>query len=227
MKKYNCSTIIFSSSATVYGNAQSPLSEKTSHAGKGISNPYGNTKYISETMLRDFAEANEEFNIICLRYFNPIGAHPSGLLGESPKGIPQNIMPFMLKVAKQLPEYKSLRVFGDDYETPDGSCIRDYIHVMDLAECHFKALEHASLSKSSFDIFNVGTGKGTSVFELIDTFKKVNNIDLPYTVVERRKGDQPSVYCDVSRAKSILNFEPKYSITDMCRDSWNYFHRSV
>ena len=227
MKKYHCKKLIFSSSATVYGNAQPPLIE-TMDIGIGITNPYGQTKFIIERILEDFSNINKNFNIIILRYFNPIGAHPSGLLGENPNDIPNNLMPYLLKVAYKtnidntLPGYDYLSVFGNDYNTHDGTCIRDYIHVMDLAESHILSIEKINNMEKNLNIFNIGLGKGTSVIELINIFERVNNIKLPYKIAEKRDGDLPIVYCDSNKSKIILGFSPKFSVEDMCRDSWNY-----
>lgn len=227
MEKYNCRKLIFSSSATVYGNAQPPLIENMV-IGNGITNPYGQTKFMIERILEDFSKINKNFNIIILRYFNPIGAHPSGLLGENPNDVPNNLMPYLLKVAyknnidKKIQGYDYLSVFGNDYNTPDGTCIRDYIHVMDLAESHILSIEKINKMEKNLNIFNIGLGKGTSVIELIHIFERVNNVKIPYKIIEKREGDLPVVYCDSNKCKTILGFSSKYSVEDMCKNSWNF-----
>lgn len=224
MDKYNCHELIFSSSATVYGTSKSPLIED-SLIGDGISNPYGNTKYISEIILKDFSKMKNK-KIISLRYFNPIGCHKSGLIGEKSNGIPSNIMPYLLNVAlqnnseKYLNEkYDYLKIFGNDYNTDDGTCIRDYIHVVDLANAHVKALETIKLG---YKYYNIGTGKGTSVLQLIKCFENKNNVNIPYKIVKRRQGDIDIVYCSNKKIKNELNWYPKYNLDDMCINSWNY-----
>lgn len=224
MEQYNCHELIFSSSATVYGKSKSPLNEE-SYIGNGITNPYGNSKYIAEIILKDFSKIKNN-KIISLRYFNPIGCHQSGLIGEKSSGIPSNIMPYLLNVSLQnnnnkfLNEnYNYLKIFGNNYNTKDGTCIRDYIHVVDLANAHLKALESL---KDGYNYYNIGTGKGTSVLELINTFENVNNIKIPYEIVEKRKGDIDQVYCSINKANIELKWYPKYNIEDMCKDSWNF-----
>jgi UDP-glucose 4-epimerase len=217
--KYKVKNFIFSSSATVYGDSLPPF-EETSTVGHGITNPYGRTKYMMEEILRDVFKSST-MSIILLRYFNPIGAHPSGLLGEIPKGVPNNLFPYLLDVAEK--KRMKLHIFGNDYLTNDGTCIRDYIHVMDIAEGHysaFKLLE--TVPDKLFDIFNLGTGKGTSVLELIHTFEEVNNIEIPYEIVDRRPGDVPISYAFVMKAKELLNWEAQRSLKDMCIDGWNF-----
>jgi len=227
MEKYNCNHLVFSSSATVYGNQISPMNEDAS-VGIGITNPYGRTKYMLEHILNDFCTANKKLNVIALRYFNPIGAHPSGMIGENPNDTPNNLMPILLKVAINNntsfnfgKDYDTLNIFGNDYDTQDGTCERDFIHVVDLEKAHVCAIKHIDNLKG-FKVFNVGTGKPTSVFQLVDTFKKVNNVSLPYTIKDRRQGDIGSCYCDPGYIKSVLKWEPEYSIEDMCRDAWVY-----
>lgn len=210
MKAFHCDNLIFSSSATVYGTQDYPVAE-TSETGRGITNPYGRSKYIIEEILKDL-----NINCISLRYFNPVGAHPSGLLNENPKGIPNNLMPYIVRSV--LNDNITLTVFGSDYETVDGTCIRDYIHVMDLAKGHLLALQKIS-SLKGFNAINLGTGKGTSVLELIKTFEYVNNIKVKYVIGDRRTGDLPIVYASVDKATEVLGFEPYYMIADMCRDS--------
>lgn len=213
--KYNVNKFIFSSSATVYGDQESPL-----HEGMELgitTNPYGETKAMSERILSDTANANPEFEVTLLRYFNPVGAHESGLIGEDPNGIPNNLLPFVSKVAKGT--LKELSIFGDDYNTPDGTGVRDYIHVVDLAKGHIKALEH---SKPGVNIYNLGTGKGTSVLELVNAFIKENKVDIPYKIVGRRPGDIATSYADPSKANKDLNWKTEKTINDMVRDAWNF-----
>ncbi len=213
--KHRVNKFVFSSSATVYGEKESPLIEDMG-LGK-TTNPYGETKAMSERILSDIAYANPSFGLTLLRYFNPIGAHKSGLIGEDPNGIPNNLMPFITKVAKR--ELKELSIFGNDYDTPDGTGIRDYIHVVDLAKGHVKAIE---MLDKGVEIFNLGTGRGTSVLELLNAFISVNEIKVPYKIVERRKGDIAVCYADVSKAKDKLGWQAKLSIEDMVRDSWRF-----
>jgi len=216
MKKYNCRKFIFSSSATVYGTQEPPLLE-THQTGAGLTNPYGQTKYFQEQILQDFSKVHPDFEITLLRYFNPVGAHSSGLIGEDPSGIPNNLFPFVLRVASR--QYKELSIFGDDYNTHDGTCVRDFIHVMDLAHGHISAINH---SKKGTNIYNLGTGKGVSVMELVKTFEKVNGISIPYKIAERRPGDIESVYSDATKAKKHLQWETTCTIEDICRDGYNF-----
>jgi UDP-glucose 4-epimerase len=216
MKKYNCKKFIFSSSATVYGTQEPPLLE-THQTGVGLTNPYGQTKYFQEQILQDFSKVHPDFEITLLRYFNPVGAHPSGLIGEDPNGIPNNLFPFVLRVASR--QYKELSIFGDDYNTPDGTCVRDFIHVMDLARGHISAIDH---SKKGTNIYNLGTGKGVSVMELVKTFEKVNGISVPYKIAERRPGDIESVYSDAKKAKECLQWETTCTIEDICKDGYHF-----
>ena len=216
MKKYDCKKFIFSSSATVYGTQEPPLLE-THQTGAGLTNPYGQTKYFQEQILQDFSKVNPDFEITLLRYFNPVGAHPSGLIGEDPNGIPNNLFPFVLRVASR--QYNELSIFGDDYNTPDGTCVRDFIHVMDLARGHIAAISH---SKIGTNIYNLGTGKGVSVMELVKTFEKVNGITIPYKITERRPGDIESVYSDAEKAKKRLHWETTCTIEDVCNDGYNF-----
>jgi len=225
MKKYEVKKLIFSSSATVYGNAPVPMTEKSA-IGNGITNPYGMTKYMIELILKDFCKSDPSFKIMSLRYFNPVGAHPSGLIGENPNNIPNNLMPFLLKVAYQnnlgnfLGEaFKEVKIFGNDYDTRDGTGLRDYIHVVDLAKAHVKAYEKLG---EGYDYVNLGTGEGTTVLEMIEIFEKVNNVKIPYTIVERRDGDLAKVYCNPLKAKELLGWVVEKSLEDMCRDSWNF-----
>lgn len=215
MKEFSVKKLVFSSSATVYGNPSSlPILEDFPLSA---TNPYGQTKLMIETILKDVYKADNSLDITILRYFNPIGAHESGLLGEDPNGIPNNLMPYIVKVAtNKLPV---LNVFGNDYNTVDGTGVRDYIHVMDLANGHILALKNP---KSGLKIYNLGTGKGTSVLELVTMFEKVNNLKVNYKIVARRPGDIDACYASNKKAKNELGFETKYSLEDMCKDSYNF-----
>ncbi len=224
LRQNNCKNIIFSSSASVYGCSE--VVPVTEDAPKGIcTSPYGRTKSIIEDILLDLHAADlqindpQPWNVVLLRYFNPIGAHPSGLIGEEPNGIPNNLMPYITQVA--IGKLEKLHVFGDDYDTPDGTAVRDYIHVVDLAKGHVKALQ-CIVENRGVAIYNLGTGKGTSVLELVKAFEKANDIDLPYVVDGRRPGDIPSLYADPSKANKELGWKTELSIEDMCRDSWNW-----
>src|SRR5690554_5289786 len=214
-EEYILKHFIFSSSATVYGDQESPLYETLEL--KKTTNPYGETKKISERILSDFAKNNERMHITLLRYFNPIGAHKSGLIGEKPQGIPNNLMPYVTQVAKGIRE--RLSVFGNDYDTVDGTGVRDYIHVVDLAKGHIAALLKA---KQGLNVYNLGSGVGTSVLELISTFEKVNNIKIPYEIIDRRPGDLATVYADASKAKEELDWETKLTVEDMVKDAWTF-----
>lgn len=218
--KYDVKKFIFSSSATVYGDRVSPILE--SHELLPTSNPYGETKAMCERILMDVAAINPEFSVSILRYFNPVGAHESGLIGEALSGIPNNIMPYITKVAKG--EFSTLNVFGGDYPTIDGTGVRDYIHVMDLAEGHVAALKHLT---SGVHVYNLGTGKGTSVLQLVDAFEKVNGVQVPYKIVDRRNGDLASIFADVSKAERELQWQAKRTIEGMCRDAWNFEKNDV
>lgn len=217
MEKYGVKKIIFSSSATVY--KESEILPLTENMPLGVTNPYGRTKLIIEEILQDIAYVDKEFKAVILRYFNPIGAHKCGLFGEENNGIPNNLMPYIVKVAKG--ELEFLRVFGDDYTTKDGTGVRDYIHVCDLAKAHVKAIK-AFEFKENVNIYNIGTGKGYSVFEIINNFEKATGIKIPYKVVERRKGDIGENYSDSRKAQLELGFKTKYDILEMCRDAWNF-----
>lgn len=219
MKENNVKTIVFSSSATVYGNPKELPIKETSETGN-TTNPYGTSKLFVEKILKDLYESDNTWNICILRYFNPIGAHKSGLIGENPNGIPANLLPYITKVAKG--ELKQLKIFGNDYNTKDGTGVRDYIHVVDLAVGHLKALEKLEKDKQGMHIYNLGTGKGSSVLEIVKTFEKVNNIKVPYEIVERREGDIDECYSDPSKAQKELNFKTKYTLEDMVKDAWNY-----
>lgn len=213
--EYNIPKFIFSSSATVYGEGVSPFSEDMTLLKR--TNPYGETKAMSERILIDTAKANKDFVVTLLRYFNPIGAHKSGLIGEVPNGIPNNLMPYIAQVAKGIRE--KLYIFGNDYDTLDGTGIRDYIHVVDLAKGHLAALES---DRKCINIYNLGTGKGTSVLELVNSFVKINNIEIPYEITERRPGDIGICYADVSKAKEELNWEAMLTLDDMVSDAWAF-----
>ena len=217
MNEFNVKSIVFSSSATVYGNPKSlPIKEDFPLS---TTNPYGSTKLMIEDILRDLYTSDNNWSIAILRYFNPIGAHSSGLIGEDPNGIPNNLMPYIVKVANN--ELSYLSVFGNDYNTHDGTGVRDYIHVVDLAKGHIKAIEKV-LKDKGCDAYNLGTGNGYSVLDLVNTFKKVNNVEVKYKIVERRPGDIDSCYADPSYAKEKLDWEAKLGIEDMCMDAYNY-----
>lgn len=219
-KEHNIQNIIFSSSCTVYGEPDSlPITEQAP-IKKAVS-PYGNTKQIGEEIIFDSTQAFS-LNAISLRYFNPIGAHESGLIGELPIGVPQNLVPFITQTAAGLRE--ELQVFGDDYPTPDGSCIRDYIHVVDLAESHVTALKRLleGNNKLPFEVFNVGTGEGTSVLEIIDVFNKVSGTELNYRIAPRREGDVIAVYADTKKAKNDLGWSARFSLEDCLKSAWNW-----
>ena len=230
MKEFHCNQLIFSSSATVYGSSKSPLYEN-SQIGLGITNPYGQTKYMMEQILNDYSKSNKDVNITILRYFNPVGAHPSGLIGENPNNIPSNLMPFILKVSIQNNSnfffdnvYKQLKIFGNNYQTIDKTCIRDYIHVVDLANGHISALDN---DKKGYHVYNLGTGKGTTVLELIQLFEKTNNVKIPYKFVDRREGDLEEVYCSSDKAFKELGWKTELTLEDICKDSWNYIIKST
>lgn len=218
MQSHNVKNIVFSSSATVYGTPKRlPIKEnfEVNHA----TNPYGETKIMIERILRDIYTSDSEWNIALLRYFNPIGAHKSGLLGENPNDVPNNLMPYIVKVS--CGELKELSIFGNDYDTIDGTGVRDYIHVVDLAKAHIKATEWV-LKGSGIDAFNLGTGTGYSVLELVEAFKNYNNVDVPYKIAQRRDGDIASCYADVSYAYEKLGWKSEYGIEDMVIDSYNF-----
>lgn len=220
MEKYNVSKMIFSSSATVYGNSKNVPILETEEIGSVIS-PYGMTKYLIELYLKNKSEESKQFKVVAFRYFNPIGAHPSGLLGEdSPDKTPNNLMLYLLKVAKG--ELPYLRIFGNDYNTKDGSGIRDYIHVVDLSLGHVAALDYFDDMKNNFDVFNLGTGHGYTVYELVHSFERVNNIKIPCQVTGRRPGDVEISFASVNKANKLLKWKAKYSIDDCVRDAWNF-----
>lgn len=218
MRNHGCKNIIFSSSATVYGDpAIIPISEQCPK-GK-CTNPYGQTKSMLEEVLMDVQRADNEWNVVLLRYFNPIGAHPSGLIGENPNGIPNNLMPYITQTAIGI--RKELGVFGNDYPTPDGTGVRDYIHVCDLAAGHVCALK-AIEKQCGLAIYNLGTGKGYSVLDVVKAFEKANNVKVPYSIKPRRAGDIATCYCNPAKALEELGWQARYDIEDMCRDSWNF-----
>ena len=218
MRRHGCKNIIFSSSATVYGNpAQIPITEA---CPKGVcTNPYGWSKSMLEQILTDIQKADPEWNVILLRYFNPIGAHKSGLIGENPNGIPNNLMPYITQVA--VGKLKELGVFGNDYDTPDGTGVRDYIHVVDLAIGHVKAL--AKIRENvGLGIYNLGTGVGYSVLDIVKNFEEATGVKIPYSIKPRRAGDIATCYSDATKAKEELGWEAQYGIREMCADSWNW-----
>ncbi len=218
MRNHGCKSIIFSSSSTVYGDPDKlPLTEESPK--KACTNPYGWTKWMIEQILTDLHTADPEWDVVLLRYFNPIGAHPSGLIGEDPKGIPNNLVPYVAQVA--VGKLEAVQVFGDDYPTPDGTGVRDYIHVVDLAKGHVAALAWMN-GKSGVEVFNLGTGKGTSVLEVIRAFSKACGKELPYVIKPRRGGDIAANWCDASKAERLMGWKAQYDIDDMCRDSWNW-----
>lgn len=219
MAAHDVTKLIFSSSATVYGSAAMPYDE-TMQIGQNITNPYGQTKFMIEQILKDACTADPKNKFTSLRYFNPIGAHPSGLLGEQPSDIPNNLMPYIQQVASG--ELKELHVFGDDYPTPDGTCLRDYIHVMDLAEAHVAALGKL---QNGYAAYNIGTGKATSVLELMQAFEHVNDVSIPYVIDTRRSGDLAECYADTSLATAKLDWRASKTIEDACRDSWNFTNK--
>ena len=218
MRKHGCKNIIFSSSATVYGDpAMIPITEE---CPKGYcTNPYGQTKWMLEEVLKDVRHADPEWNVVLLRYFNPIGAHQSGRIGEDPNGIPNNLMPYITQVA--VGKREELGVFGNDYDTPDGTGVRDYIHVCDLAAGHVCALK-AIERNCGLAIYNLGTGHGYSVLDVVNAFEKANGIKIKYSIKPRRAGDIATCYCNPAKAKAELGWEAQYGIEEMCRDSWNW-----
>ena len=218
MAEFGCRRLVFSSSATVYGGeSPSPLTEDMP-VGQ-CTNPYGRTKYFIEEILRDAAAAEPELSVVLLRYFNPIGAHESGRIGERPNGVPNNLMPYVTQVAAGIRE--KLSVFGSDYPTPDGTCIRDYVHVMDLAEGHAAALAYAR-GHTGAEVFNLGTGRGTSVLELIDAFQQATGVTVPYVMAGRRAGDAAVCYAGTEKAAQVLHWRARRSLEDMCRDAWRW-----
>lgn len=221
MKEYDCKKMIFSSSATVYGAPKTvPIKEDFP---LHTTNPYGTTKLMLEQILTDFCKADPDWHVILLRYFNPIGAHESGLIGESPNGIPNNLMPYITQVA--IGKLPYLRVFGDDYDTPDGTGVRDYIHVVDLAKGHVNAVE-AIMQKSGVSIYNLGTGIGYSVLDIVKTFEKANGITIPYQIQGRRAGDIAVCYANAQKAYEELGWKAEYDLERMCKDAWYFVQKN-
>ena len=219
MKKYNCKKFIFSSSATVYGEPEKiPLTEDCKTGG--TTNPYGTTKLFIEQILKDIYASDSTWDICILRYFNPVGAHESGLIGEEPQGIPNNLMPYIVRVAKG--ELKELSVFGDDYNTPDGTGVRDYIHVVDLAKGHVLALDKLDKEQKGLYIYNLGTGTGYSVLDMVKAFEKATGKKVPYKIAPRRDGDIAICYAEPTKARKELGWEATKTLEDMCLDAWNY-----
>ena len=218
MKEAGMKNIIFSSSATVYtADNEMPLKE-TSRTG-GCTNPYGWTKYMTEQILYGMSHADGDWSVVLLRYFNPIGAHESGLIGEDPRGIPNNLMPYITQVA--IGRREKLSVYGNDYDTPDGTGVRDYIHVVDLAKGHVAAVKYAC-GNTGCEVFNLGTGTGYSVLDMVHTFCRVNNVKVPYEIAARRPGDIATCYADPSKSARVLGWKAEHTLADMCRDSWNW-----
>ena len=223
MNKNNVKTFVFSSTATVYGNStEIPYTENLKTGD--TTNPYATTKYFIEEILKDTYKADNSWDIAILRYFNPIGAHESGLIGEEPQGIPNNLMPYVARVAKGI--LKELSVFGNDYNTPDGTGVRDYIHVVDLAIGHIKALEKLEKENHGVFIYNLGTGKGYSVLDMVKTFEEVSGRKVPYKIAPRRSGDIDMFYSDPTKAKIELGWEATHDFKQMCKDSWNYIDKN-
>ena len=223
MKKYNVKKFIFSSSATVYGDPETiPITENCKTGG--TTNPYGTTKLYIEQILKDTYASDNTWDICILRYFNPVGAHESGLIGEEPQGIPNNLMPYIVRVAAGI--LPQLSIFGDDYNTPDGTGVRDYIHVVDLAKGHVLALQKLEKENQGLYIYNLGTGKGYSVLDMVKTFEKATNQKVPYKITQRRPGDIASCYADPQKAKQELGWEANKTLEDMCRDSWEYIKKN-
>lgn len=221
MIEYQIPYLVFSSSCTVYGEPDKLPIKETAPIKPALS-PYGNTKQISEEIIADLAKAEENFSAIMLRYFNPIGAHPSGLIGELPIGIPNNLVPYITQTAAGIRDV--LRIFGDDYDTPDGTCIRDYIHVVDLAKAHIAALERLinQENETNCEVFNIGTGRGHSVLEIVHAFEKVNNIKLNYIIDDRREGDVEKIWADNTKSQKVLHWKPQFTIEDALRDAWQW-----
>ena len=217
MRKHDVKRIVFSSSATVYrSDAGMPVDEESP---LGCINPYGWTKFMGEEILRDVAKAEPDWSVVLLRYFNPIGAHESGMIGEDPNGVPNNLMPYITQTA--LGRLKELHVFGNDYPTPDGTGVRDYIHVVDLAEGHVAAIEYAR-DHTGCEAFNLGTGEGYSVLDIVHAFERVNHIKVPYEIAPRRAGDPPTVYAKVGKAETMLHWKARRTLDQMCADSWRW-----
>ncbi len=219
MQEFGVKNFIFSSSATVYGDPETvPITEECKVGG--TTNPYGTSKYMIERILEDLYNSDNSWNICILRYFNPVGAHESGLIGENPKGIPNNLMPYITKVANG--ELETLSIYGDDYNTKDGTGVRDYIHVVDLANGHIKAMEKLEKEKNGLYIYNLGTGVGYSVLEVVKNFEKINNVKINYKITDKRPGDIATCYTDPSKSFKELGWKAEKGIEDMCKDSWNF-----
>ncbi len=218
MRDHGVKNIVFSSSATVYSSENVMPLKETAKTGT-CTNPYGWTKYMSEQIMRDIAKADSEWSVVLLRYFNPIGAHKSGLIGEDPRGIPNNLMPYISQVA--IGHREHLSVFGNDYDTPDGTGVRDYIHVVDLARGHVAAIEYMQSHKGE-SVFNLGTGNGFSVLDMVKAFEKINGVIIPYVIAPRRAGDLASVYASPDKSAEKLGWKAQYGLEDMCRDAWNW-----
>lgn len=217
MRKYHCKRIVFSSSATVYGmNNVAPYNEEMPTSA---TNPYGSTKVMIEQILKDVAVSDKDFSVVLLRYFNPIGAHKSGLIGENPNGIPNNLLPYIAQVA--VGKLEKLSVYGNDYDTPDGTGVRDYIHVVDLAKGHLAALDYA-MNHTGSEAVNLGTGKGSSVLEVLRSFEKACGKEIPFTIAPRRPGDIATCYADTKKAKELLGWEAEYMLDEMTADGWNF-----
>ena len=222
MKKYNVKKFIFSSSATVYGDPETiPITENCKTGG--TTNPYGTTKLFIEQILKDAYKSDNTWDICILRYFNPVGAHESGLIGEEPKGIPNNLMPYVVRVAAG--QLKELSIFGNDYETPDGTGVRDYIHVVDLAKGHVAALNKLDKEEKGLYIYNLGTGNGYSVLDMVKAFEKSTGKKVPYKIAPRRPGDIATCYADPKKAEEELGWKANKTLEDMCKDSWNYINK--
>ncbi len=222
MEEFGCKKFVFSSSATVYG-PNNPYPYKEDMKAIESSSPYGWTKVMIERILTDYVTAHPDYCAILLRYFNPIGSHESGLLGDDPNGIPNNLMPYISRVAAG--QLEKLTIYGDDYPTPDGTCQRDYLHVVDLAIGHLKALEYAE-NKEGVEAINLGTGNGVSVMELVQAFDKANDMELPYVIGPRRDGDLPAFWADAEKAKTLLGWEATHSVEDMCRSAWKFAEKA-
>lgn len=221
MREYGCKSLVFSSSATVYGDPEIiPIPET---AKLSTTNPYGTTKLYIEQILKDLYKADPEWRVTLLRYFNPIGAHPSGLIGETPNGIPNNLLPYVAQVATGQRDF--LRVWGNDYNTPDGTGVRDYIHVVDLAKAHVCAMEYLA-NNEGLDVFNIGRGIGYSVLEVKDAFERNSGVHIPFQIMPRREGDIATCYADTTKSEKMLGFKAQYDIDDMCRDLWNFAQKN-